>query len=294
MYLLIVSGLSGAGKSQALRKLEDMEFFCVDNLPAKMLGSFVQLCAQAEPQIIKAALVIDSRVSVFGSGLDNMFEELNMLNINYDIMFLECNDNVLEMRYNETRRRHPKGVSGDIRSGIILERELLQHIKERAKFLIDTTSLKPQELHRLIERYLNMESGSPFTLILSSFGYKRGVPFESDIVMDMRFSPNPFYEPELRNLSGLDEAVQKYVLSNQQVADFLDDFEKMLNKLIPSYIEQEKYRLMVSFGCTGGRHRSVCVAQNMYQRMKNKYNTILIHRDLESEAQAIADRFSKA
>lgn len=293
MYLLIVSGLSGAGKSQALRKLEDMEFFCVDNLPAKMLRSFVQLCAQADPPIQKAALVIDSRVSVFGNSFGNIFKELEGLKIQYDILFLECNDNVLEMRFNETRRRHPKESSGDIRFGIKLERELLQHIKERAKFLIDTSSLKPQELHRLIERYLKSQSATPFTLIISSFGYKRGVPFESDIVMDMRFSPNPFYEPELRSLSGLDEPVQKFVLSDPKVKEFLDDFEAMLDRLIPSYIEQEKYRLMVSFGCTGGRHRSVCAAQEMYRRMSEKHNTMLIHRDLETEARDIAERFHR-
>ncbi|OQB25815.1 MAG: glmZ(sRNA)-inactivating NTPase [Firmicutes bacterium ADurb.Bin182] len=290
MYLLIVTGLSGAGKSQALRNLEDMGFFCVDNMPGEMAGSFVQLCMRTVPPIDKAALVIDSRESVFRQDTEKTLHALDGLDVKYEVLFLDCRDDVLEMRYNETRRMHPMGH--DIREAIRIERELLMALRERANYIVDTSKLKPVELTRVLQGTLVESGAHPFILICSSFGYKRGVPFEADIVLDMRFSPNPFYEPSLRHLSGLDKPVRDFVLSDPNVVMFLDDVTRMLHKLIPRFKEQGKHRLMVAFGCTGGRHRSVCAASEVYSRVKGVYHTKLIHRDLCSEAEDINQRFN--
>lgn len=289
MYLLIVTGLSGAGKSQALRTLEDMGFFCVDNMPGEMVGNFVQLCTRTDPPIDKAALVIDSRESVFRHDAEKTLVALDGLDVKYEVLFLDCRDDVLEMRYNETRRRHPMGR--DIQEGIRIERELLMALRERANYIVDTSKLKPMELARVLQGTLIEGGTQPFILILSSFGYKRGVPFEADIVLDMRFSPNPFYEPELRNLSGLDKPVRDFVLSDLNVQALLNNVTAMLHKLIPQFREQGKHRLMVAFGCTGGRHRSVCAANEIYSRMKGVYHTRLLHRDLTFEAMDIEQRF---
>ena len=201
--------------------------------------------------------------------------------------FLDCRDEVLERRYNETRRRHP--ISSEVRKGIAGERELLSGIRDRANHIIDTTSMKPVELNRELERILNI-SNDTFSLTVMSFGYKRGVPFEADIVLDMRFSTNPFYEEQLRNLSGLDKPVRDFVLQDKDVALLMDDTEKMLKKLIPRFQEQDKHRLLVAFGCTGGRHRSVSAAEELYKRMKDKFPSVVIHRDLVVEGTDITDR----
>lgn len=291
MYLLIVTGLSGAGKSQALRTLEDTGFFCVDNMPGEMVSNFVQLCARTVPPINKAALVIDSRESVFRHDAEKTLDALDGLDVKYEVLFLDCRDDVLEMRYNETRRRHPMGR--DIREGIRLEREILSALRERANYIVDTSKLKPLELSRVLSGTLCEGGVQSFTLICSSFGYKRGVPFEADIVLDMRFSPNPFYEKDLRELSGMDKPVRDFVLSDPDVSALLDNVTAMLHKLIPRFREQGKHRLMIAFGCTGGRHRSVCAANEIYSRMKGVYHAKLMHRDLTVEAEDIGQRFNK-
>ena len=205
MKLLIVTGLSGAGKTQALRCLEDSGYFCVDNLPCEMLEGFLELCRKAAPPVERAAVVIDSREQVFRSNAEQVLNILDRLPIQYHILFLECRDEVLERRYNETRRRHP--LSKDVRDGIRAERDMLSAFRDRADTIIDTTSLKPLELAAKLGMLFSDDETNTFRLIFESFGYKRGVPFEADMVFDMRFLPNPFYEPALRTLSGADEAV---------------------------------------------------------------------------------------
>ncbi len=287
MHLLVVTGMSGAGKTQALRKLEDLGYFCVDNLPSEMLSGFVALCERVVPPVDRAAVVIDSRVNVFKYDLVRALDLLEKKVESCSVIFFDCRDEVLERRYNETRRRHP--ISSEIRKGIAGERELLSDIRDRANHIIDTTALKPMELNRELERILNI-SNDAFSLTVMSFGYKRGVPFEADAVLDMRFSPNPFYEENLRCLSGLDKPIQDFVFQDEDVRALLDYTEKMLTKLIPRFQEQDKHRLLVAFGCTGGRHRSVCAAEELFRRMKDKVSSVVIHRDLVTEGTDITDR----
>lgn len=287
MRVLVVTGMSGAGKSQALKRLEDMGYFCVDNLPCEMLGGFALLCKRANPPVERVAVVIDSRESIFGNDVVAALDKLAALEVSYQIIFLECRDEVLERRYNETRRPHPLG--GDIRKAIQAERELLSTLRDRADHIIDTSRLRPLELRQALEQALSQKD-TGFALEIVSFGYKRGVPFEADVVLDMRFSPNPFYEPELRALSGRDAAVQAFVLADENVTALLDQVEHTLERLIPRFIEQEKRRLMVAFGCTGGRHRSVCCAEALYHRMKDRYQVSLAHRDIATEAASIRER----
>lgn len=287
MRVMVITGMSGAGKSQALKRLEDMGYFCVDNLPCEMLGGFALLCKRANPPVEKVAVVIDSRESIFGNDVVAALDKLAALEVSYQIIFLECRDEVLERRYNETRRPHPLG--GDIRKAIQAERELLSTLRDRADHIIDTSQLRPLELRQALEQALSQKD-TGFALEIVSFGYKRGVPFEADVVLDMRFSPNPFYEPELRTLSGRDAAVQAFVLADENVTALLDQVEHTLERLIPRFIEQEKRRLMVAFGCTGGRHRSVCCAEALYHRMKDRYQVSLAHRDIATEAVSIRER----
>ena len=288
MKLLIVTGLSGAGKTQALRCLEDSGYFCVDNLPCEMLEGFLELCRKAAPPVERAAVVIDSREQVFRSNAEQVLNVLDRLPIQYHILFLECRDEVLERRYNETRRRHP--LSKDVRDGIRAERDMLSAFRDRADTIIDTTSLKPLELAAKLGILFLDDETSTFRLIFESFGYKRGVPFEADMVLDMRFLPNPFYEPALRTLSGADEAVLEYMLQDPAFLSFLEQTETMLRLLIPGFRRQGKRRLLVAFGCTGGRHRSVCAAEQMAERMRPDFDVKLVHRDTTLEANDIRSR----
>ena len=288
MKLLIVTGLSGAGKTQALRCLEDSGYFCVDNLPCEMLEGFLELCRKAAPPVERAAVVIDSREQVFRSNAEQVLSVLDKLPIQYHILFLECRDEVLERRYNETRRRHP--LSKDVREGIRAERDMLSAFRDRADTIIDTTSLKPLELAAKLGMLFSDDETNTFRLIFESFGYKRGVPFEADMVFDMRFLPNPFYEPALRTLSGADEAVLEYMLQDPAFLSFLEQTETLLRLLIPGFRRQGKRRLLVAFGCTGGRHRSVCAAGQMAERMRPDFDVKLVHRDTTLEANDIRSR----
>lgn len=288
MKLLIVTGLSGAGKTQALRCLEDSGYFCVDNLPCEMLEGFLELCRKAAPPVERAAVVIDSREQVFRSNAEQVLNILDRLPIQYHILFLECRDEVLERRYNETRRRHP--LSKDVRDGIRAERDMLSAFRDRADTIIDTTSLKPLELAAKLGMLFSDDETNTFRLIFESFGYKRGVPFEADMVFDMRFLPNPFYEPALRTLSGADEAVLEYMLQDPAFLSFLEQTETLLRLLIPGFRRQGKRRLLVAFGCTGGRHRSVCAAGQMAERMRPDFDVKLVHRDTTLEANDIRSR----
>ncbi len=282
MKLLIVTGLSGAGKTQALRYFEDAGYFCVDNLPCEMLEGFIELCRKAAPPVERAAVVIDSREQVFRSDAEQVLRTLDKLPMQCSILFLECRDEVLERRYNETRRRHP--LSRDVRDGIRAERDMLGAFRDRADTIIDTTNLKPLELASKLGALFADGSAAAFRLTFESFGYKRGVPFEADMVFDMRFLPNPFYEPALRPLSGADAPVLDYISQDPAFARFLDQTEEMLKLLIPSFCKQGKRSLLVAFGCTGGRHRSVCAAEQMARRMAAEYDVKLAHRDTTVEA----------
>ena len=291
MYILIVTGLSGTGKSNALSALADMGFVCADNMPCQLVGEYLDLCANSKNKIDRVALVIDSREAVFGYNPLSTFEELNNIEYPYEIMFLECADEALIRRYNETRRRHP--MDEDVSRGISVERNILSPLKEKADYIVDTTDMTPVELKRKVEELLMRGDDIPFRLIISSFGFKRGIPANADFVFDVRFTPNPFYVDSLRKLSGRDKAVSDYVLSDENSVKMIDAVEKMLALTIPAFIQQGKRRLMVAFGCTGGRHRSVAIAEALHKRIKEKYPAILEHRDLAAEAGSINERFSE-
>ena len=289
MNILIVTGMSGAGKSGALRVLEDMGYLCVDNLPGMLISSFLELCRTTETPVQKVALVIDSRTSVFEYNADFMFKTLDMLKDPHEILFLDCSNEVLIRRYSETRRRHP--MHDDVGTGIIMERELLEPIRQRANYILDTTSISTTECRREIERFVGQNESGMFRLVVTSFGFKRGIPMDADIVVDMRYTANPFYEESLRNLSGKDKAVFDYVFSDPLVKKHLESMTNMLKELIPAYEREGKRRLMVSFGCTGGRHRSVAMAEALYENMKDFRTTAIKHRDLTIEAASISERF---
>ena len=293
MYLLIVTGLSGAGKSLCLNCLEEQGYFCVDNLPSPLLSEFVALCEQAVPRIRRAAVTIDSRESLLSRQPQSILERLDALSVPYEILFLDARDDVLRKRYNESRRRHPLGDAGDAYTGVQRERVFLQGIRNRAAYVLDTSDIRPRDLSKVIAKVLPEYEIKDATLLLCSFGYKRGVPVDADIVLDMRFIPNPFYVDELRPLSGLDQQLRDYVFAQPFARAFMDQTEQMLETTLPLYREQDKHILRVCFGCTGGRHRSVAAAEEMARRFHERGVYVRVyHRDLVVEAQDIEQRFS--
>lgn len=289
MYILIVTGLSGAGKSNVLNVLEDMGFVCADNIPCQLLRQYIELCLNSENAIDRIAIVVDSRESRFGYNPQKTYVELQHLPYEHEIMFLECEDSVLQHRYSETRRIHP--MHDDVSVGIRMEREMLAPLKEQANYIVDTTNMRPRELSATVEGLLLRGENIPMRLIVSSFGFKRGIPGNADFIFDMRYTENPFYVPELRDKSGRDKEVRDFVFSDATVVKQLDGIEKMLRLVIPSFMEQGKRRLMVAFGCTGGRHRSVAMAEALHDRLKGDFSVFLEHRDLVSEADDIKERF---
>ena len=293
MYLLIVTGLSGAGKSLCLNCLEEQGYFCVDNLPSPLLSEFVALCEQAVPRIRRAAVTIDSRESLLSRQPQSILERLDALSVPYEILFLDARDDVLRKRYNESRRRHPLGDAGDAYTGVQRARVFLQGIRNRAAYVLDTSAIRPRDLSKVIAKVLPEYESKDATLLLCSFGYKRGVPVDADIVLDMRFIPNPFYVDELRPLSGLDQRLRDYVFAQPFARAFMDQTEQMLETTLPLYREQDKHILRVCFGCTGGRHRSVAAAEEMARRFHERGVYVRVyHRDLVVEAQDIEQRFS--
>jgi len=292
MYLLIVTGLSGAGKSHALRCLEEQGYFCVDNLPSSMLSDFVSQCEAATPPVQRAAVTIDSRESLLSRSPESMVAFIDALTVHHEILFLDARDDVLKKRYNEVRRRHPLGEAGDATTGVQRERIYLQSMRDRADYILDTSDIAARDFQKVIAKVLPEYESKEMTLLLSSFGYKRGVPVDADMVLDMRFMPNPFYVNDLRHQSGLDPAVRDFVFAQAYAQEFMDTLEHTLEKLLPLYNEQGKTILRVCFGCTGGRHRSVAATEEIAKRFQKRNITVRVyHRDLVLEAADIRDRF---
>ena len=294
MDLLIVTGMSGAGKSLALKSLEDMGFFCVDNLPSPMLTEFTALCKNANPPIRHAAVTLDSRESLLSRSPEMVLKEINKIEEPYKILFLDARDDVLKRRYNETRKRHPLGVAGEAETGVRTERGYLAVIRDAADFVLDTSDIAARDLSSCLEKFIPEMDRDQMSVVLSSFGYKRGVPVDADIVIDMRFVENPFYYEEMRYLSGLDDAVRTFVLSQPYVNAFMDHLEKSVLDLLPLFEKQDKHILRICFGCTGGRHRSVAASEEMARRLRNRGQTVRIfHRDIKRELQDIEQRAGK-
>lgn len=286
MRFVIVTGLSGAGKTQATRTLEDLGYFCVDNLPPKLISKFAEVCTQSGGNIEKVALVIDIRGGIF---FDDFFEALNYLKKNefkYEILFLEATDEVLIKRFKETRRSHPLSPDGRVLTGITQEREKLREVKNIADIIIDTSKYEIRHLREKINKNYGDHTypEKQLSITVLSFGFKYGIPVDSDLVFDVRFIPNPFYIPELKQYSGNDEPVKDYVLKQDETVNFIEKLVDMLKYLIPNYIKEGKSQLIISIGCTGGRHRSVAIANEVYERLnKENYNSKIEHRDVAED-----------
>lgn len=286
MRFVIVTGLSGAGKTQTTRALEDLGYFCVDNLPPKLISKFAEVCIQSGGNIEKVALVIDIRGGVF---FDDFFESLKNLHGNefdYEILFLEARDEVLIKRFKETRRSHPLSPDGRVLTGIKKEREKLREIKNAADIIIDTSKYEIRHLREKINEIYgnNIAPQKHLSITVLSFGFKYGIPVDSDLVFDVRFIPNPFYIPELKQYSGNDLPVKEYVLKQEETKNFLEKSIDMLKYLIPNYIKEGKRQLIISIGCTGGRHRSVAIANEIYERLnEEQFNARIEHRDVAED-----------
>lgn len=286
MRFVIVTGLSGAGKTQATRNLEDLGYFCVDNLPPKLISKFAEACVQSGGNIEKVALVIDIRGGVFFDDLLATLDYLKSTEFKYEILFLEATDEVLIKRFKETRRSHPLSPDGRVLTGITEEREKLREIKNIADIIIDTSKYEIKDLREKInETYGNNQSPEKqLSITVLSFGFKYGIPVDSDLVFDVRFIPNPFYIPELKQYSGNDGPVKDYVLKQKETTIFIEKLIDMLKYLIPNYIKEGKRQLIISIGCTGGRHRSVAIANEVHSRLTNeKYSSRIEHRDVSED-----------
>ncbi|WP_125154017.1 RNase adapter RapZ [Clostridium rectalis] len=287
MRFVIVTGLSGAGKTQAIRSLEDLGYFCVDNLPPTLIPKFAEACYQTDGRIDKIALVIDIRGGEF---FDDLFESLKYLKeqgYKYEILFLDASDEVLVKRFKESRRKHPLAPDGRILNGIVLERNRLREVRDRASNLIDTSNFSNMKLREEITKIYGEKGQIETELMITivSFGFKYGIPLDSDLVFDVRFLPNPYYIQELKYFSGNDKPVRDYVMSYGETIQFIDKLEDMLVFLIPNYLKEGKRQLIVSIGCTGGRHRSVAIANALFSRLNKSGNKVNIdHRDIDEDA----------
>ncbi len=281
MRFVIITGLSGAGKSQAVKYLEDFGFYCIDNLPPTLIPKFAELCHQSQGALDKVALVIDIRGGMFFDDLFTSLESLEALGYKYEILFLDASDNALIKRFKETRRNHPLSGDGSISKGIALEREKLKELKARANNIIDTTNLRPAQLKdELTNIYVEGNESNNLIISIVSFGFKHGIPLDADLVFDVRFLPNPFYIEELRNFTGNDTKVREYVMNSPVSVEFSNKLNDMISFLIPQYIKEGKNQLVIAIGCTGGMHRSVTIAYVLYNYLKEKgYRVLMNHRD---------------
>ncbi|MBR5001624.1 MAG: RNase adapter RapZ [Firmicutes bacterium] len=282
MEILIVTGLSGAGKSQAIHFIEDMDYYCIDNMPPALIRDFVNLAAQDKMSIQKAAFVVDIRGGEFFGDLKTVLDEMRDNGTEYKLLFLEATDDVLIRRYKETRRQHPLSKTGSVREGIEAERKRLETIRKEATYIIDTSNMKAARLNlELRAVLLGEETKENFTITVESFGYKHGMPPEADWVFDMRFIPNPYYLSSMRKLTGNSKKVQDYVMKFPESQAFVSQVHAMINELIPHYIREGKYHLVLAFGCTGGQHRSVTMANKFAEIFKEEgKRVVLIHRNL--------------
>lgn len=287
MEIVIVSGLSGSGKTQAMRALEDLGYFCVDNLPPTLIPKFAEACGKGSEKVQKVALAIDIRGGEFFDDIYESFNYLSKQEYNYEVLFIEANDDVLVKRYKESRRKHPLAPDGRIIKGVDSERKKLSRVRDRANNIINTSKLTARELKQKITEIYGKEGQLETELAITvlSFGFKYGIPVDSDLVFDVRFLPNPFYIRELKPFAGTDKEIKDYVFSFDETNKFVDKLVDMLTFLIPNYKKEGKRQLIISIGCTGGRHRSVAIANKIYEVLKEKSFTVNIdHRDINEDA----------
>ncbi|SDC13372.1 UPF0042 nucleotide-binding protein [Terribacillus halophilus] len=283
--LVIITGMSGAGKTVAVQSFEDLGYYCVDNLPPALLPTFLDLMRDAANDIKKVALVMDLRGREF---FDSLFEALDKLTsedwLEPQVLFLDAKNEVLVTRYKETRRTHPLAPEGLPLEGIQQERALLDQMRGRAQFIVDTSTLKPKQLREKIMKRFKDADYEEFTVQMMSFGFKYGLPIDADLVFDVRFLPNPFYVENLRPQTGLDEPVSSYVFKWSDTHTFLQKLEDMLTFMLPQYRKEGKSQLVIAIGCTGGQHRSVAIAEYLAKRYSDNYATHVTHRDVERKS----------
>lgn len=287
MRFVIVTGVSGAGKSTALKMLEDARYFCVDNLPIQLLEKFASLIPQMQGEEVQnVALGIDARSGRALDELEVVLDKMKEAGYEFEILFLDAEDNVLVKRYKETRRSHPLAMTGRVDDGICIEREKMHFLKKRADYIIDTSHLLTRELKQEVEKiFVNNQEFCNMMVSVLSFGFKYGIPVDADLVFDVRFLPNPYYVDELRPLTGMDKHVFDYVMNCDVAKEFADRLEEMIKFLIPQYVKEGKTNLVIAIGCTGGKHRSVTLARELYGRLSSggQYGFRLEHRDIEKD-----------
>ncbi|MBE0449300.1 MAG: RNase adapter RapZ [Clostridia bacterium] len=285
MNFIIISGQSGAGKSQAKKVFEDLGFYCVDNLPPSLIPSFIELLEQSSENISNIALVIDIRGGKFFKDLENNLELLKSKEYPYKIFYFEANDDVILKRFKETRRTHPLDPSGRIEDAIIAEKDLLETLKNKADYVINTSTTNQAELKNEISRHLEIdETKKTVSLTLISFGFKKGIPLDSDFLFDVRFLPNPFYIETLRGMTGNDQAVSDFVMGFEESKKMLEHIKNLLDYSLSCFKKDGRMQLVVSLGCTGGQHRSVTFINELAKHFDNHgYNIKIVHRDIKRE-----------
>ena len=287
MRFVIVTGMSGAGKSTALKMLEDMGYFCVDNLPIALVTKFGEMLTTPDSELNRVALGIDVRSGEALDGLEQHLKELDEKGISYEILFLDAKSDVLVKRYKETRRQHPLGGIGHVDVGIAKEREKISFLKLRATYILDTSKMLTRELKAELEKiFVEGKDFKNLYVTVMSFGFKYGIPQDADIVLDVRFLPNPYYIEDLKEKTGNDPEVQDYVMNNERAELFVKKLEDLVQFLLPNYIWEGKNQLVITIGCTGGKHRSVTLANRLYEFVSGNehYGARIEHRDIEKDA----------
>lgn len=282
MRFVIVTGMSGAGKLTAQKMMEDMGYYCVDNLPVPLITKFVDLILEPNREITKVVLGIDVRADQSFDEVMDALEDLKKTGFQYEILFMEASDATLQKRYKESRRMHPLAIGGRVADGIEKERKILEKMKADADYVIDTSHLLTRELKEELDRiFVSNKDYNSLMVNVVSFGFKHGIPADVDLVFDVRFLPNPFYIDELKNKTGNDREVRDYVMSFPEAEEFLQKLTDMVFFLIPNYIKEGKNQLIIGIGCTGGKHRSVTLANKLYEQLKDKgnYGLTISHRD---------------
>lgn len=287
MRFVIVTGMSGGGKATAIKILEDEGYYCVDNLPVRLIDKFMELVMMPASDISKVALGLDVRADKPFAYVEEVLTALRERGYRYEILFMDASDEVLVRRYKESRRAHPLSPEGRVEDGIHREREILKNIKSKSDYVIDTSNLLTRELRQeLIRIFQDNKHYNSLMINVMSFGFKYGIPADADLVFDVRFLPNPYYIDSLKHLTGNDTPVQKYVESFPQTKQFMEKLQDMITFLIPYYVKEGKNQLVIAIGCTGGQHRSVTLANDLYGRLKDKgdYGIKLYHRDIRNDS----------
>ena len=278
---VIITGMSGGGKTLAARYMEDLGYFCVDNLPPVFIPKFIDLCRETHGQISRAAIVVDTRSREFFDAFVQILDELDAGDISYELLFIEASDDVIIRRYKETRRPHPLAPEARISEGVTRERQQLAPVRERATQIVNTSKLRKTELREIIREHYDTPGGdTELTVTVLSVGFKYGVPLDADLVFDVRVLPNPFYVDNLRSKSGTVPQVASYIESWDVTQKFERHLDDMIDFLLPQYEKEGKSQLVIAVGCTGGMHRSVFIAKHLYDRIKSRYDVRLEHRDL--------------